>query len=337
LTRTPRAALGERVSVVIPARDEETNLPVLLGSLAAQDVQPREVVVVDDASSDRTAEVARGLGARVVTAGALPDGWRGKTWACHRGALAASGDWLLFLDADTWFEPWGLGVVLEEFDATGGGAMSVAPYHAVRRTHEQFSLFFNLVMLAGTGAFTLLGDRPGARGLLGQCLLVERAAYSRVGGHEAVKGQVLENFWLAGVLRGQGVPRRCRAGKGVFSFRMYPRGWREMVDGWTKGFASGAGRTPLVVLLLAAAWLTGLAVPPVALALGGGGWSPLAAYALCAAQVGLLARRTGAFWWVAALLYPLLLAFYFAVFARSAWRGQRRLAVTWKGRLVRAG
>ena len=103
------------VSIIIPARNEEHNLPTLLRSLAAQSVKPHEIIVVDDGSTDRTAEVARQLGATVIASQPLPDGWRGKTWACHQGAQAATGELLLFVDADTWFEPDGLARVLSAY------------------------------------------------------------------------------------------------------------------------------------------------------------------------------------------------------------------------------
>jgi 4,4'-diaponeurosporenoate glycosyltransferase len=344
LGRVRRCGCGEsnqsvragQLSIIIPARNEEQSLPTLLRSLVAQSIRPREIIVVDDASTDRTAEVAREHGVRVMNSLPLPEGWRGKTWACHQGAQSATGELLLFLDADTWFEPDGLQQVLAEFQAAGGGVLSVAPYHVVRNFHEQFSALFNLVMLAGTGAFTLRGDRLAPRGLLGQFMLIERAAYQRLGGHEAVKGRILENFRLAERLRAAGVPLRCRGGRGVFAFRMYPQGWREVVDGWTKGFASGAGQTPLPILLLIIAWMIGLMTAPLGLAFAGKPLLWLAAYGLCAAQVLQMLRCVGTFHWSTALLYPAPLVFYFVVFARSVSRARNKQTVAWKGRQIRA-
>ena len=325
---------GAQLSIIIPARNEAENLPQLLGSLAAQHVRPKEIIVVDDGSSDRTAEVARQNGARVLASGALPEGWRGKTWACHQGVLAAAGQWLLFLDADTWFEPEGLARALAEFPGAGGGALSIVPYHVVRDFHEQFSAFFNLVMLAGTGAFTLCGDGYRRCGLPGQFLLIDRATYQRAGGHEIVKGRILENFWFSKQLQTARVPLRCRGGRGVFSVRMYPAGWRQLVEGWTKGFASGAGQTPLPLLLLLIAWLGGLVFAPIGILTRGAPWTWLAVYGLGVAQVGWLLRRAGTFRWSAALFYPAPLWFFFAVFARSVWRSGK--TVSWKGREIRA-
>jgi 4,4'-diaponeurosporenoate glycosyltransferase len=329
LGRVRRCGLGDvrksisasRLSIIIPARNEEQNLPWLLRSLAAQAIRPCEIIVLNDASTDRTTEVAEQFGARVVNSQTLPEGWRGKTWACHQGAQAASGELLLFLDADTWFEPDGLARVLSGYT---GGAFSVGPYHAVRRAYEDLSLFFNFNMTAGTVP----------HGLFGQMLLVDRASYRRVGGHEAVRGHILENFWMAGQFRTAGISARSLVGRGVFSFRMYPNGLRELIQGWTKGFASGAGQTPRGTLLLIVAWMIGLMLAPL-------GWLMTddwarwgAAYLLCAAQVGWFSRKVGGFRWYSALLYPVPLIFFFVVFAWSALRSGQQ--VQWKGRKIRA-
>lgn len=309
------------MSVIIPARNEEHNLPRLLRSLASQPAKPRQIIVVDDGSTDRTSEVARQLGATVIPSQPLPDGWRGKTWACHQGAQAAATDLLLFVDADTWFEPDGLARVLAAYP---GGAFSAGPFHVVQKAYEDLSLFFNLAMTVGT-----LPD-----GLFGQMLLVDRDSYQRVGGHETVRGRVLENFWLASQFRAAAIPVRSVSGRGLISFRMYPNGLRELRDGWTKGFASGAGQTPRGTLFLIVLWMIGLTLVP----LGGlitGDWLRWGAlYLACAVQVAWFSRRLGSFRWLTALLYPAPLAFFFAVFLWSALRSGK--TVTWKGRTIRA-
>ena len=104
----PESPPDTTVSIIIPARNEEDNIGALLASIASDNPHPHEIIVVDDASTDRTAAIARDLGATVVSPPTLPDDWKGKPWACHHGAAAATGDWLLFLDADTRLAPAGL-------------------------------------------------------------------------------------------------------------------------------------------------------------------------------------------------------------------------------------
>jgi 4,4'-diaponeurosporenoate glycosyltransferase len=308
-------------SIIIPARNEECNLPRLFESLRLQNAEIAEVILVDDGSTDGTAEIARAAGARVISSKPLPDGWRGKTWACHQGALAAGGDRLLFMDADTWFESGGLEAVLS---AGQSGALSVLPHHSVVRTYEDLSLFFNICMAAGT-----VPD-----GLAGQFLLVDRENYQLAGGHEAVHGKVLENFRLAALLRDAGVPVRCIPGKGMVSISMYPDGPGALAEGWTKGFAAGAGGTPRGSLLLVISWMTGLMIAPLAGIISGDWLTWGVACGLCSLQVAWIGRKLGSFGWPMLVIHQVPLLFFFGLFGWSAARSGR--SVTWKGRVIRA-
>jgi 4,4'-diaponeurosporenoate glycosyltransferase len=120
----------------------------------------------------------------------------------------------------------------------------------------------------------------------------------------------------------------------VFSFRVYPHGLGELIQGWTKGFASGAGQTPRGVLGLVVAWMIGLMLAPLGWAVTGDSLTWGIAYLLCAVQVAWFSRQIGSFRWLTALLYPVPLVFFFTVFARSALRAGK--TVTWKGRELRA-
>jgi 4,4'-diaponeurosporenoate glycosyltransferase len=312
-------ALSE-VSIIIPARNEEKNLPRLLQSLQGEPEFIQEIIVVDDDSTDATEEVATDLGARVVRAGALPEGWRGKAWACHQGAAAATGQHLLFLDADTWFQPGSLRSILRLYP---GGAFSVGPWHKVEKIYEHLSLFFNLNMALGTV--------PDA--LFGQMLLVDRASYEAAGGHERVKGQVLENLMLAAHFRHGGIPVRSTLGRSRFCFRMYPDGIAELIRGWRKGFSAGAGRTPGKVLALAISWMSGLMMIPIGWVVTGSWWFALA-YVVCAIHVAWLGRMIGSFRSSLAFIYPVALIFFFCVFGLSTARFNK--AGSWKGRPIRA-
>jgi 4,4'-diaponeurosporenoate glycosyltransferase len=225
------------VSVVIPARDEEATVPALLESLRRLAVEVPEVIVVDDGSHDATASVARSAGAVVLAAGAPPPGWTGKAWACDVGARAADGDLLLFLDADTVLAPDALDGLLELHDRHRG-LVSVQPFHGVVRGYEQLSSYFNVVSLLASAAFA---RRPGRRPMaFGPCLLTSRADYERAGGHAAVRGEILDDVQLAVAYHRAGLPVRCAVGGQSIRMRSYPGGLRQLVDGWTKNFASGA-------------------------------------------------------------------------------------------------
>ena len=160
------AGLAASVSVVIPARDEARNLPRLLASLAAQAEAPLEVIVVDDGSTDATVGVAAAAGATVVRAPDPPAGWLGKPWACHAGCRAASGERLLFLDADTWLSSDAV-ARLAGAHATHapGGLLSVQPHHDVRQPYEHLSAICNVVPVMASGMAVL-----GGRGECGRML-----------------------------------------------------------------------------------------------------------------------------------------------------------------------
>ncbi|MEI7880767.1 MAG: glycosyltransferase [bacterium] len=325
------------LSIIVPARDEEKNLPALLGSLVAQGQPPDEIIVVDDASRDRTAGVARAGGARVLSSASLPPGWRGKTWACHQGAREAKGDVLLFVDADVRFEPGALRAIRDTY-ARQPGVLSVGPYHRVPLFYEQLSAFFNLVMTAGTGAFTVFGGHLQPRGLFGPFLMVGRPAYEAIGGHEAVKGRILENFFMAPLFAQAGVPLRCYGGRGVVTMRMYPGGIRELAGGWMKAFATGAAHTPVLLLLAISAWITGsltiAGLLALAVAYGKNPCADLVIYALYAAQIYAMLVRIGSFRWFVAFGYPVFLVFYLAVFTRSVVSVGLSQEVSWKGRRI---
>ncbi|HSG47547.1 MAG TPA: glycosyltransferase, partial [Longimicrobiales bacterium] len=132
-----RSGVGEsrpwpRVSVVIPARNEAGNIRTVLASVTAADYPDFEVVVVDDRSTDGTGEIARATPAararevRVVEGADLPEGWMGKPWACHQGAMAATGEVLLFTDADTWHGPGLLRRAVEGLREDGAHMLTVA-------------------------------------------------------------------------------------------------------------------------------------------------------------------------------------------------------------------
>lgn len=337
-TRSHRKGTEEHlsVSVIIPARNEADSLPVLLASLRNGDFVPDEIIVVADQCDDGTGEVAQGEGVTVIDSEPRPEGWVGKPWACYQGARVAKGDILVFLDADTCVEKNGLGDIIDTYLETDG-ILSVQPYHRTRRLYEQISMFFNIIMMAAMGPFTVLGGRIQPIGLFGPCVVIRKAYYFESGGHVPVKGEVVEDLALGEKLKERNLPIHCYGGLGTISFRMYPNGIRDLVDGWSKGFATGASRTGIPLLVAIVAWIgSGISATVCAVGAISGisntfvvGWA--LAYLAFAVQVQWMASRVGTFKLYSALLFPVSLLFFIAVFFRSIFLVAIRRSVVWKG------
>jgi 4,4'-diaponeurosporenoate glycosyltransferase len=337
-----------RFVVVVPARNEEQVLPLLLSDLLADTSAVARVVVVDDHSEDGTAALAASAGAPVelVPAPPLPAGWTGKSWACHVGFAAATrnspdggSQLVVFLDADVRLSPGALAAVRDRMEQ-GPGVVSVQPYHETQRWDEQCSLFCGLVALGALGA--------GARhappsGLCGPLIAVTASDYERAGGHAAVADRVIEDVALGQQFVDARIPTRVLLGGELVRYRMYPAGPAQLIEGWTKNLASGAGAVPLGRVAMTAAWVTALG--GAALDLVGAvsvGSTPswpaaLAVYLAFVVQVALLGRRTGSFPVVTALLYPVPLVAFMLLFLRSVWRTGVRGGVVWRGRSLAVG
>jgi chlorobactene glucosyltransferase len=227
-----------RVSVVIPARDEEANIEHVVRSIAIQD-GVAEILVVNDQSTDRTGEILERLKLefpklRVLSTDPLPDGWTGKAHAVAMGARAARAEWLLLTDADTEHLPGSLESLLTRAMTEGIDLLSISPGQETPTWWEKAVIPLVYVELARRFRFEDVSnpDSPVAAAN-GQYILIRREVYERVGGHEAVRSEILEDVALA---------RRVKSGGGRLLFlpgarwvrtRMY-RTFGEMWLGWTK-------------------------------------------------------------------------------------------------------
>jgi chlorobactene glucosyltransferase len=353
--RTPRRLGGEQateapfVSVIVPARNEASNIRTCLWSLTASRYPAFEVVVVDDGSEDGTGDIARsmesGAPRRMTVVGGLPlpDGWLGKPWACAQGARMARGDLLLFTDADTVHGPDLLDRAVAALDEDGADVLTVAGRQLMESFWERLvqpQIFLTLIMRF----FDVEGAvREGRwRGAIanGQFLLFRRDVYEALGGHGAVRGEIVEDLALAQLLVRRGYRLAVRMAEGQLSTRMY-RSLRQVVDGWSKNLLVGAQRTvapwlrPLIAPGTAVAGLGLWITPPVLLAtslVGVGGRGPMVWSAVVVAVSvvfwGAFTHRMGAPAWCG-LLYPLGAAVGLFILFRSWLRGRR---VEWKGR-----
>jgi len=333
----PAGADASDTTVVIPARNEAGTLPALLASLRSQSAPPARVIVVDDDSSDGTAEIARAHGADVIDAPPLPEGWTGKAWACHHGASAVTTSTLVFLDADVVLAADGLARVLTTA-AEVGGLVSVQPFARTERAYEQASMFCNIVAVLATGACSPVAQ--DAAGAFGPCLVMRRADYESVGGHahEDVRASVVEDVALSRRFAAAGLPVHLFLGGDDVSFRMYPAGPAQLVEGWTKNMAVGAVSVRPVEAVATAAWVTACTSVASdalrALVTGRRRREAAVAYLGVTMQIATISREVGDFrpWAVAA--WPLPLAAFHGIFVRSVVHARLRRAVAWRGRTV---
>jgi glycosyltransferase involved in cell wall biosynthesis len=236
-----------RVSILVPARNEEANIERLVRSLAAQR-GVREILIVDDQSEDRTREILEAMKAevpllRVLPIDSLPEGWLGKNYAASVGAREAAGDWLLFTDADTEHLPGSLAALLELAEREGADLLSLSPGQVTPSWWEKAVIPLVYVNLAGLYRFEEVSD-PGsaAAAANGQYLLIRREVYARLGGHRAIRNEILEDVELAKRVKGAGGKVLFLPGAAWIQTRMY-RTFREMWCGWTKNLFLLYGRS----------------------------------------------------------------------------------------------
>jgi chlorobactene glucosyltransferase len=337
----PPALLPARtplVSVIIAARNEEADLGDCLDSLLAEDYPAFEVLVVDGNSTDRTVEVARARGprVRVLSEPPLPAGWVGKNWACWIGAGAAKGELLLFTDADVIHHPASIRTAVRELTSARADVLTFTPRGEKGRFWERVVLPFQMQMLLTYfRAPRANRDDSSAAVLTGQFWLTTRAAYDRVGGHEAVRAYVLEDVRMAQLYRAAGLRLRVAWTPDLLVTRMYPND-RDLFEGLLKNIHGTEFRAGRQLAFLAALvgffWLPLGLLPygvlvgslPVAI-LGAILWAALFAKHVGFARAGGIPGRYG-------LLYPLAVGYYVVVIATSLRHQGGRGAVTWKGR-----
>jgi 4,4'-diaponeurosporenoate glycosyltransferase len=237
----------------------------------------------------------------------------------------------VFLDADVRISSSSLRRLIDT-QRRVGGLVSVQPWHDVERPYQRLSIMFNIVAVMGSAA-----GAPEPSTVFGPVLITDVSDYKRVGGHAAVRGEVVEDLALGRQYRELDIPTTVFVGDRSVAFRMYSNGIAQLIEGWTKNFALGAGATPIGRMSAIVLWVASLGTASIRLGeflLGSGSLGAVAAYALSVLQFWVLSRRVGRFGPASALLLPLHLATFLLIFARSAWCTVVRRRVTWRGRSI---
>lgn len=354
---SPPPVSGPLLSMCIPARNEERNIRRCVESVFHQDYPRLEVLVLDDRSTDSTPEILealRGLAEsrkvpfRVLHGAELPPGWAGKPHALQQAADAAAGHWLCFIDADTFLDPQALSSVY------AGAVASRADLFTIMTAQIMGSFWEKAVMPLVMSALSVgfsprrVNDpqKPDAIAN-GQFILIRRSVYEAIGGHAAIRDQIVEDKVIAERVKWGGYRLVVADGSRVARTRMYTS-LAGMWEGWTKNIYLGLRDRPsllwlgafgALLLVLAAIGLPLWPAAGILWLLRGGGGPALGViaealvlwWALLAAR-GTVARRMGISpWW--ALTTPLGAAVFAGMMLTSAWKVLSGRGVTWKGRL----
>jgi cellulose synthase/poly-beta-1,6-N-acetylglucosamine synthase-like glycosyltransferase len=335
IQRTP---LVGGTSVLVPARDEAANLRVLLPLLSAQGPGLREVLVLDDGSSDETDDVVRRAAeldsrVRLIAGASLPAGWLGKPWACVQLAWEARGAVLVFCDADVRPAPEAVAATGAALDLHGADVLTALPRHEGGGPLVRATLAAALHLpVAGLLPLRAVGARPEASLALGngQWLAFRREAYTESGGHGGVRDRVVEDMELARAAKRAGLRVVAVTAVELLAVRMY---------GDVASLRAGLAKNLFPLLggsfagLVAAFTAGGLLILPLAAPLWTSwGWLPVGLIVLFRLASARLFRHDPA----TLMLHPLGVAAALALAAGSAWHTRRGTAV-WKGRTVVVG
>ena len=342
----PKSDRTPRVSVLVPARNEERNIEACVGSLLEQDYPDFEVIVLDDHSTDNTLGMLASLAGRdsrlkILEGHPIPGGWLGKHWACHQLDRAASGELILFVDADTRHTPDMLLDSVSALLAERADLVTAFPREEVITWGERL-----LVPVIGFGIFTFIPIRlvqkfhlAALSVTIGQFMLFRRAAYDAVGGYEAVRSEIVDDMVLGRRIISSGLEWRLLDGTRHVSCRMY-RGFWEAVGGFSKTlFAVFDNR----ILPYFFGWLlVGMAfLEPAAALISRWMQPPLTSipleYSVISVVLSIvlwtIAYRRFKFPTYLVFYYPLSLALFIAVAIRSFFQTATGTA-TWKDRLL---
>jgi chlorobactene glucosyltransferase len=346
---SPSPDASPLVSVIVPARNEAENIGICAASLLASRYPRREIIIIDDGSTDGTGDIVRVIAERgdgdlrILDGQPLPAGWLGKCWACWQGYQEARGELLVFTDADTRHHENFLGHAVGSMRSARADLLSVAPQQLMESFWERVILPHVFAVLAFRWPDLRRINRtrnPRHAMANGQFLLFTREGYEAIGGHRNVRTEVVEDQLLAQRIIANGRRLFVAHAENMMQTRMY-RSLGGIIEGWSKNLATGSRGIVPPWLRPIFPWLVGLAallvwVAPAATFLislfgplppGFAGWSIIA----CAASA--------AFW---LFMYhhfrvPLRYAFLFPIgglmtgyiFLISALHGQ---TVKWKGR-----
>jgi chlorobactene glucosyltransferase len=340
------------ISICIPARNEENNIRACVEAALAQDYPNLEVIVLDDRSADSTLTQLKAIESRdsrllPISGSDLPAGWAGKPHALFQASAAARGEWLCFVDADTFLEPSAISSCYAKAIETNADLFTTMTRQILGSFWEK--VVMPLVMTALSVGFSprKVND-PNRRDAVanGQFIMIRRKVYDAIGGHEKIKDQIVEDKAIAEQVKWNGYHLVIADGSQVIRTRMYTS-LAAMWEGWTKNIYLGLRDHPALLLLgafgatlalIAALFLPIWPLLGAAWFLQGGGWLAIGVIvkslivwgALLYARARTARKMNISIWY--AWTTPLGAGVFAAMMIVSAWKVLSGQGVTWRGR-----
>ena len=349
---TPPVASAPLISICIPARNEENNIRHCVESALAQDYPNIEVIVLDDRSMDATLTQLREIASRnsrllPINGSELPEGWAGKPHALFQASAAAHGEWLCFVDADTFLAPQAISSCYAKAIETNADMFTTMNEQVMGTFWEK--VVMPLVMTALSVGFSprKVND-PGSHDAIanGQFIMIRRKVYDAIGGHEKVKDQIVEDKAISEQVKWNGHRLIVADGSKVIRTRMYtslPSMW----EGWTKNIYLGLSDHPAMLMLgafgatvsvIAALFLPLWPLLGINWYINNGGWLAIAVIIqslvvwiwLIYVRARVAMKMNISAWY--ALTTPLGAGVFAAMMLTSAWKVISGQGVTWRGR-----
>ncbi|MDX2446797.1 MAG: glycosyltransferase [Desulfobacterales bacterium] len=345
LTIPPKKLGSPKVSILIPARNEEHNLKALLDSLLNQDYSNYEIVVLDDNSTDGTADILREYErnyskVRIMRGKPLPPGWLGKHFACQQLLESATGDYLLFTDADTVHAPKCVSWALTNLMHHEADFMSAFP-------RQKIGSFGEAIVVPGIYLVTSLflpvwliprGKNPDLSFAIGQFMIGRASAFRTVGGYKKIKDSLVDDISMARMMKAAGLKTLFLDGKDFIECRMY-RGYREAFSGLVKNVFAALdkkpGRLAIVFALFTAVILLPLANLIYCIVTGSDQFFLAALPVVIFFLMWFLSLMEKKLPLYVPFLYPLLFLNLMLISVVSAVRTGYGRGTLWKGRWVR--
>ncbi len=342
LKNAPALQSTPRVSVLVPARNEENNIGACLASLMQQDYPNFEVLVLDDNSTDKTAEIVQALAAqdprvKLFEGAPLPASWLGKNWACHQLGEKATGEIFIFIDADTRIAPQAVTHTVSWMQHLRLGMLSAFCHQITKTLPEKLAVpVVNMLVYSYLPLWlTYHSKAPSLAAANGQWIAFTRSAYQRIGGHRSVRDQVVEDVELSRLAKRHGEKILAVSAKDEIFSRMYHSA-QQVWEGYSKNLF-GLMRFKAAPFFIILTLLLVIHIVPYFLVF----FKPLAALALAAVAMNVIMRLILAIKFAqpllaSALLHPVGIA-YTILIGLNSYRWHRTRKIKWKGRLVEVG